>query len=212
MINEQLKTARELIQAKRFDEARELLMQIDHPTAKAWIEKMDAPGAETPISKAKNKAASSEAGSVQTILLSALVLMMALIMMLLIYDIFVKPDNTIDFTPVVNAINQNAAVSDWEYLTLSYTQFDVDDDDNREVIFYTDYGDVYDVSLFGERACNMGVNITDDDIACLEDNFIGLTEVMNILGEQSWEFISLEENSDQYSYSVDIMFKRPIEQ
>ena len=38
---EQLAKARELIQARRFDEARALLNQVNHPTAKEWLAKLD---------------------------------------------------------------------------------------------------------------------------------------------------------------------------
>jgi uncharacterized protein YbjQ (UPF0145 family) len=38
---EQLQKAKALVQAKRYDEARKLLSQIDHPTAKKWLEDLN---------------------------------------------------------------------------------------------------------------------------------------------------------------------------
>jgi len=41
MSQQDLLRARQLIQSKRFDEARTLLLQIDHPTADQWLDKLD---------------------------------------------------------------------------------------------------------------------------------------------------------------------------
>ncbi len=41
MAREQLERARDLIKAKRYDEARAILQNIDHPTAQKWLEKLD---------------------------------------------------------------------------------------------------------------------------------------------------------------------------
>jgi hypothetical protein len=41
-VKEQMSQAKELIQAKRYDEARAILKKVDHPTAKQWIERIDA--------------------------------------------------------------------------------------------------------------------------------------------------------------------------
>ncbi|MBZ0321402.1 MAG: hypothetical protein K8L91_33630, partial [Anaerolineae bacterium] len=41
MSREALLEARELIKAKRYDEARFILKSIDHPTAKEWLAKLD---------------------------------------------------------------------------------------------------------------------------------------------------------------------------
>jgi hypothetical protein len=38
---DQLQRARELIKAKRYDDARKLLWKIDHPKAKQWLERID---------------------------------------------------------------------------------------------------------------------------------------------------------------------------
>jgi tetratricopeptide (TPR) repeat protein len=40
-LREQLLAARELLAAKRYDEARALLREIDHPTAREWLVKVD---------------------------------------------------------------------------------------------------------------------------------------------------------------------------
>lgn len=41
MVREQMERARELIKAKRYDEARAMLRAIDHPTAAKWLDKLD---------------------------------------------------------------------------------------------------------------------------------------------------------------------------
>ena len=41
MSREKMLQARELIQAKRFDEARQILVTIDHPKAKQWLDRIE---------------------------------------------------------------------------------------------------------------------------------------------------------------------------
>ncbi|MCD4685779.1 MAG: hypothetical protein K8S97_07570 [Anaerolineae bacterium] len=56
MAQEQMERARALIKAKRYAEARAILMGIDHPTAQQWLAKLDeldSPFAEEPSSKGR---------------------------------------------------------------------------------------------------------------------------------------------------------------
>jgi hypothetical protein len=46
--NEELQKARTLIQAKRYAEARQVLQQIDHPTAAKWLARLDEVAPEKP--------------------------------------------------------------------------------------------------------------------------------------------------------------------
>ena len=42
MAREQLEEARELIRAKRYEDARALLITIDHPTADKWLDRLNS--------------------------------------------------------------------------------------------------------------------------------------------------------------------------
>lgn len=55
-VKEQMLKAKALIQAKRYEEARKLLRQIDHPTAREWLAKLDA---RVPASRGKARPASA---------------------------------------------------------------------------------------------------------------------------------------------------------
>lgn len=48
MAREQLLAAKDLIQKKRYSEARQLLLTIDSPTAKQWLNKLDEIAPDTP--------------------------------------------------------------------------------------------------------------------------------------------------------------------
>lgn len=51
MAREKMQRARELIEAKRYDEARRILRTVDHPTAREWLAKIDAKTAQKPAQK-----------------------------------------------------------------------------------------------------------------------------------------------------------------
>lgn len=48
MADERLAQARDLIKAKRYQQARRTLTGVDHPTAKAWLAKLDEIAPEVP--------------------------------------------------------------------------------------------------------------------------------------------------------------------
>lgn len=52
MSREKLQKARNLIIAKRYDEARKILHKLDDPTARMWLEKLDEVGTPAPTKKA----------------------------------------------------------------------------------------------------------------------------------------------------------------
>jgi hypothetical protein len=79
---EQLAKARELIQARRFDQARALLQQIDHPKATEWLVKLDE------VAPQKRKAAKkkSSGGGMRSYLLVLLLIVVVLASVLVVLN------------------------------------------------------------------------------------------------------------------------------
>lgn len=62
-VKEQMLKARSLIQQKRYDEARGILRQVNHPKAKEWLQKLDKIAPPGKAAKPRNKASSTPAPS-----------------------------------------------------------------------------------------------------------------------------------------------------
>ncbi len=63
--NEELQRARALIQAKRYAEARQVLKNIDHPTAKKWLARLDEVAPEKPAPQKQSTPAGAPARKAQ---------------------------------------------------------------------------------------------------------------------------------------------------
>ena len=79
-IKEQMLQARELIRAKQYDQARAILVTVDHPKAREWLARIDQIGASSPqtVPEVRPRRSSSKrgilvAGMVMVVLLVALV-------------------------------------------------------------------------------------------------------------------------------------------
>jgi hypothetical protein len=110
----------------------------------------------------------------------------------------------------------------WEYITVDYSQnqiigtmYDIDADVSMYELIFVD-AEPY-ASLFS-AALTEGCTISDETYImfdeevqkCIGGNFIGREFVMNALGADGWELIQIDNNSTEYSYKVDMVFKRQI--
>jgi hypothetical protein len=103
----------------------------------------------------------------------------------------------------------------WEYISLNYWQRNSYDSD----------APLYDVVAFNRtyegrltqilsKDCSIDILYVDDDVyqgyRCAAKNYKGREYFFNVLGQDGWELITLDNTSDQTTYSVDALFKRPI--
>jgi len=216
MYEEQWQEARQLITEKRYDEARRVLAQIDHPTARKWLQKLDSIAPQLII------------GNSQKISRSAFITMAVVFIaasLIGIYLIFLSSTNNAQASNIetriisdlqsidvrldglqseLNIQNQQSNVirsNIYEYLTMSYTQNDLDFDYNiEEFIIFSDLE--YQEQIAGEL---LGCEFEPQ---CTEQNSHGLAYYLNSLGNEGWELRSLIDKSDEYTYKIEIVFIR----
>lgn len=85
----------------------------------------------------------------------------------------------------------------WEYLILSYTQYDTDFDGNLVELVIPSRPEYTHLAM---PSC------LEED--CLEDIFQGLDYYLDVFGLDGWELVTLIDKSTQYSYRVELIFKR----
>jgi hypothetical protein len=95
----------------------------------------------------------------------------------------------------------------WEYISLSYSQGNTYDEDvtrYETVNINEPYQNAFDQILY--KGCS-----NDKDIfTCIGKNFQGLEFFLDVLGKDGWEAIGFANTSDQYKYSIDVVFKRAV--
>lgn len=112
-----------------------------------------------------------------------------------------------------------ASITQWEYLSVDYAQHQILD------ALYNSDADVYRYEIvsapepYGSRFTALltdGCSITGDILFdteaqnCIGRNYIGRENVLSVLGVDGWELIAFDNHSTEYSYQVDMLFKRPI--
>jgi hypothetical protein len=112
--------------------------------------------------------------------------------------------------PVVSEA-QDSNVIQWEYLTISYAQLELYDPDSEltryEII---SSGDTYYSELFASILYE-GCDPRDDNFdTCVAENFLGQEAVLDMLGIDRWELVEIDNISTQFSYQLDLTFKRPL--
>ncbi len=103
----------------------------------------------------------------------------------------------------------------WEYINLDYSQHKTYDADVPlyEVLIIDE---PYESALYRilGKGCSVysypDILFNPETQKCAGKNFKGREYFFNVLGQDGWELISIENTSDQYNYSVDAVFKRPI--
>lgn len=115
------------------------------------------------------------------------------------------------------ALAQASTVTRWEYMSMSYSQylvigtgfaFGVDEQRYELITAPEPYGTEFNELLLS--GCEFTGNDFDvESELCMAGNFIGLEYALNVVGYDGWELISLVNNSTEFSYSVEMIFKRP---
>lgn len=134
---------------------------------------------------------------------------------------------TIFINPTTSA--QAISIQKWEYLTLKYSQnkiFAAEGEFRGESSFATHFYESVDVShstyletfisdLTGE--CEFGPNSIEVVLdfegrfqECIGKNYKGQVYFMNQLGLDGWEIVTAVNTSSQYSYNLEMLFKRSI--
>jgi hypothetical protein len=96
----------------------------------------------------------------------------------------------------------------WEYLTVDFSQSDIDYDFEQEEFVFADrepYSTMFAELVVGDCDPDGGTEFYN----CLEQNRLGRAFYLEILGSDGWELIQVVNSSDQYSYKVELIFKRP---
>lgn len=113
---------------------------------------------------------------------------------------------------VVAQQNSETVFVQWEYLSVSYQQHEViaSMSDRYEMLFVDDptYSNTFDAIIAG--SCDISNNLAFDveAQACLSKNFQGQRFFLNLLGQDGWELISVNNVSTEYSYNLEWIFKR----
>ena len=94
----------------------------------------------------------------------------------------------------------------WEYLSVQYSQLDLMGNGERAEFVMPDR-EPY-VSEFSQLS---GGDCGEFDTECLVANFRGRAYYLGLLGQDGWELINLDNNSTEFTYEIEMIFKRPVE-
>ncbi len=94
MTKEKMNRARGLIQAKRYDEARAILVTVDHPVARQWLDRLDkiAPAQTGPARAAPDRASSGS--NTERLLYTALIAIVAVLVVIIVGTLLSRTGNT----------------------------------------------------------------------------------------------------------------------
>ncbi len=217
MATEHLQRARQLIFENRIEEARAILVQLDHPTARQWLAKLDEKAFQAEPSLVTQKRQPNEAS-----VLITLVTVLALVAFVVaIYGAFVRPTlaagptvEDIQLTTRLDAVEsslvdanldgrlvsieasltsmaqQGSGATQWEYRTL--------------VIDGALAGPFGMASDFGGRQVeNLGRGLT-----AAQDGEPSVIAKLNELGEEGWELVSFAFIAGERVGNF--VFKRPV--
>lgn len=112
-----------------------------------------------------------------------------------------------------------SVIPQWEYLSVDYVQNQIIGalyDNEAEAYRYEvinapePYGSTFLAML--TEGCSITRDITFDSDAqtCIGLNYVGREYVLSVLGVDGWELVAFDNHSTEYSYEVDMLFKRPM--
>lgn len=190
---ELLQEAKQLIAAKRYADARTILLTLNDVTARKWLARLDEIAPEIDYLESESQPVHRMSNAV---ILASLSVMLLITFLMAFYGAFLRPTGTVEAE--VQDLTQA-----WEYLNFHYGQADADRDGKRQEWGYTD-DPLYDITLFGEPS-----ECDEFDEDCAEKEFMGSFYYLNAIGAEGWELTSLIDKSTQYIYSLEMIFKRP---
>jgi len=180
MSKTKLLVARELIQEKKYNEARSILMQIHDPTAQKWLVELDRISPNPPIEVQNKVAQNPIAGISSTTIMATLSIMLLVTLFIAIYGAFLRP---------IGIIEAAATNSDnWEYIVVELQYLPK-------------------VSPNGTLSAEAQAIIDKAFTEAKDDDYI-IPIMLNALGADGWEMINLDVVSES-SYGKRIYyFKR----
>lgn len=96
----------------------------------------------------------------------------------------------------------------WEYLTVQYSQVDLDPYDEFRSELVQSNDPAYDARLISEYLCNDPFGFESPIEECYE-KFKGQAFFLNLWGNDGWELISATSTSSNIQYTIEMVFKRP---
>jgi len=236
MSAEQLQIARQLIQQKKYSEARAILEQLDHPTATQWLDKLDeiAPLPQNTVNSLSDQLDNSvietnedyhtkepqlsSKSALQTPLLITIAFLMFAILVISVVDL-IQPSASnavnLNLDPVVNAINElETSIKATPQTARTSTQTSATAWEYMMVQYsqvrsFDGDDNPLEFVIFDllEYTLEFDNGCDVTDSVCRSQNFQGLSYYMNEVGDDGWELISIN-NTSSSSYSVELFFKR----
>jgi hypothetical protein len=185
MSKSKLIIARDLIKAKRYDEARSMLLELDDPTAQKWLDELDRIAPPTLIQSLPED---KGAGRNFMVVIASIAIMLLITFVIAIYGAFFRP------TGIANA----QSGQQWAYVAACYFEgsygFAFSQDVNETLFSDLEYQE-----FTGALYLNYG-----------GFGRIDLAEFLNRFGNAGWELVSIANYSEQYNdCDTMLMFKQP---
>jgi hypothetical protein len=191
MSQDQLNQAREYIKAKRYSDARALLVTLNSPIAQKWLAEIDRlASSPASVKTTSQKSTNALDYTLITSIIQSVILL--LILFITVYTAFSRTDAP-EAVP-------------WEYATMQYSQYDW-------------FGSIYE-SVFVSResymtafndvllaGCSEETSAIDE--VCIS-NFQGLDFFINTMGADGWEVITVINQSSQDTYRLEVYLKRKL--
>ena len=138
-------------------------------------------------------------------------LLMLQIVLLLGLVLLVAVGIALPYILPIQRSDSNSSNTKWQYLTLNYSQGNSFDNDYP--LYELISADVEPYASQFPAILNEGCSGSGEfsgQTLCIARNFKGREFFLTSLGSDGWELIQMDNQSSQYSYSVEMLFKRPV--
>lgn len=135
--------------------------------------------------------------------------------LLVLISVLLMVVGALGISVIVAQQSPTTALTKWEYLTVNYEQYGVGylfdkDYSTREMLYVDDpvYSNTFDAIIIGSCDISKTLAFDAEAQACTSKNFQGQRFFLNLLGQDGWELISVNNVSTEHSYSLEWIFKR----
>lgn len=97
-----------------------------------------------------------------------------------------------------------SGITRWEYMTVRYTEFDIDRDNQVEPLIEVSHPEFLYLMLLCE-----GSIFSESYRTCAEENGVVQSDMLTLVGDAGWEMVFFDNNSTTSAYSATFFFKRP---